>query len=71
MGSGGRMSDETITELVLGDGDIILNDPQELVRRFDALAIRNIEGELFILNKTSLQWKSMKELAPAGLRAIK
>ena len=69
------MSDEskegwTSDELVLGDGEVIILNPQEFRTRFGAIAIKNIEGAVYILHSESLKWKNVTDLVKIGPRAV-
>jgi hypothetical protein len=57
------MTDETERDAepeVLGDGDVYIDDMPDFLARFDAIAVQNKDGQLFVLRKDTLNWVNVE-----------
>lgn len=68
------MSDESERDAepgVLGDGDIYIEDMPEFLERFGAVAVRNWEGQLFVMLRDTLKWVNAEDQIKRGPRLVK
>lgn len=68
------MSDETEREAepeVLGDGDVYIEDMPEFLEKFDAIAVQNRDGQLFVLRKNTLNWVNVEKSVKRGPQSAK
>ena len=56
---------------VLADGDVYIEDMPEFLERFDAIAVQNRDGQLFVLLNSTLNWVNVETSVKRGPRSTK
>lgn len=53
---------------LMGDGDVLVEDPIELLAELGGLALQVKDGALFVLLKDSMKWKNVEDAKKAATR---